>query len=235
VKAKIAEKKEVAEGTLNVKFDLLGEKVSFKPGQHLDVTLINPPYTDAEGDQRTFSINNPPSESSYLSITTRIRDSAFKRSLRDLPIGTEVEIDSIRGVFVLPEKEKRPLVFIAGGIGITPFLSMLRHLAKTGFKQKVTFLYSNHDVKSTPYLDELEKIEEENSNFKLILTMTRDQNWKGESRHIDSSFIKEYFPKGNDNFYLVAGPPEMVEAVFNSLLEAGVESKNIRTENFSGY
>lgn len=232
--AKIKDKKEVAEGTLQVSFQL-PQDVQFKAGQYMFVTLINPPYTDEKGNRRQFSINNSPNQKNILTMTTRLTDSAVKRSLKELPIGTEVGIGPIAGVFTLPEDISKPLVLIAGGIGITPFMSMLSYIKEEKLSYKITLLYSNRNQASTAYLKELQELATLIPNFKLILTMTEDNGWTGERRKIDSHFIKEYFPNVNDNLYMVVGPPMMVEAIEKALLEAGVKSENIKKENFTGY
>ena len=231
---KIIEKKEVAQGTLKVVFEIK-EPVSFKPGQYLFVTLINPPYTDEKGNKRQFSINNSPNQKNILIMTTRITESAFKKSLKELPIGTPVEIGPIAGVFTLPEDTGKPLVFIAGGIGITPFMSMLSYIAEEGPPYQITLVYSNRDQSSAAYTQEIEAFSKSIPNFKLILTMTDDPVWAGEKRKIDEQFIKDYFPNLNSNFYMVVGPPAMVEAVGNALTWAGVIQENIKKENFTGY
>lgn len=218
---KITDKKEIATGTLQVTFQV-SENFSFLPGQYVLVRLINPP------DQRYFSIVNSPDEKGIITIATRMRDSDFKKALKELPLGSTVELGPISGSFVLPEDTSRPLIFIAGGIGITPYISMLRFVNERKMPYDITLVYSNRDQAGTAYLEEVKK-------FKSILTMTEDPAWAGEKRRIDASFIKEYFPDLNSNTYFVVGPPPMVEAVQKALLEAGVEINNIKIENFTGY
>ncbi len=231
---KIIDKKEVAEETLSVSFQI-DEPIVFKPGQYMFIKLLNPPFTDQEGDKRQFSINNPPSQNTVLEMTTRLTDSAFKKSLKELPLNTTVEIGPIAGVFTLPENPLKPLVFIAGGIGITPFMSMLRHVSKNSLPYKITLVYSNRNQASTAYLQEIQQFPQKIPNLKLVLTMTDDPNWEGEGRMINAEFIKEYFPNVNNNMYMVVGPPAMVDAVEKSLIEAGVLPENIKKENFTGY
>ena len=126
MRARIAEKREVAEGTLLVLFDLLGREVDFRPGQYFWVTLLDPPYEDEKGPRRHISVVTSPNERGVLGLCTRLRDSAFKRSLAELPVGAEVDVEEPKGDFVLPEETDLPYVFVAGGIGITVFRSMLR-------------------------------------------------------------------------------------------------------------
>lgn len=226
MKAKIAEKKEIAEGTLMVKFKVF-EDFTFTAGQYFFINL--------RGETRHFSIVNSPNEKGVLTMTTRLRDSAFKKSLKELPIDTEVEIQRIAGKFTLPEDKSKPLVFIAGGIGITPFMSMLRFISEQKLDYKITLIYSNKAASSTAYLEELKTFESRIPDLKLVLVMTDDNSWTGEKRRVDANLLKEYFPQPNMNSYMVVGPPAMVEAVEKALLEAGVSEENIKIENFTGY
>lgn len=241
MKAKIKEKKYIAEGTLLLVFDLLGKKIDFKPGQFFYLNLINPPYTDEKGNERHFSIVNSPNEKGILKMATRITDSAFKKSLSELPIGTEVKIGPISGNFVFPKRLISPIVFIAGGIGITPFMSMLQYVKENRFDYKISLLYSNRNKESTAFFDEIEVIRKDFGNIRAIrnfsptFIMTDDSKWSGEKRRINSVFIKDFFINPNFNVYMIAGPPGMVSSVSNSLIEAGVEKNRIQLENFSGY
>jgi ferredoxin-NADP reductase len=143
VRARIAEKREVAKGTVLVLFDLLGEEVDFTPGQYFFVTLLDPPYDDERGARRHFSVVTSPNERGTLGFCTRLRDSAFKRSLVELPIGAEVEVEAPKGTFLLPEDTTQAYVFLAGGIWITVFRSMLRYIAEEDLPHRVTMIYSN--------------------------------------------------------------------------------------------
>src|SRR5579872_4441812 len=115
---------EVAEGTMAFHFER-PSGFKFKAGQFADVTLTGPPETDAEGNTRTFSIASPPFENELV-FTTRMRDTAFKRSLKKVPLATVVRIGSATGYFTLHKNRAKPAVFLAGGIGITPFLSIVQ-------------------------------------------------------------------------------------------------------------
>src|SRR5213082_1954228 len=159
MRAKIKEKREVAKGTLMVTFDLLGEEVDFIAGQYFWVTLVDPPYDDEKGPRRHISVVTSPNERGVLGCCTRLRDSAFKRSLAELPVGTEVDVEQPKGTFVLPEDADRPYVFVAGGIGITVFRSMLRYIADERLPYRVTLVYSNRDRASAAFFDELEELE----------------------------------------------------------------------------
>lgn len=236
MQAKIKEKREVAKGTLMVVFDLLGHEVDFTPGQYFWVTLLDPPYDDEKGPRRHITVVTSPNERGVLGLATRVRDSAFKRSLAELPVGAEVDVEEPKGSFLLPEDTEQPYVFIAGGIGITVFRSMLRYIAEEQLPHRVTLVYSNRDRESTAFLDELRELERAIPNLRLVLTMTDDEEWDGETRRIDADMLRDHLDGGLDSFtYLVAGPPSMVEAMEKTLREAGVPEEQVRPERFSGY
>jgi ferredoxin-NADP reductase len=236
VRAKIKEKREVAKGTLMVTFDLLGQEVDFEPGQYFWVTLVDPPYDDEKGPRRHITVVTSPNERGVLGLCTRLRDSAFKRSLEELPVGAEVDVEEPKGSFPLPEETDRPCVFVAGGIGITPFHCMLHYIAEEGLPHRVTLVYSNRDRESAAFLDELEELERDNPNLRVVLTMTEDPGWDGESRRIGPDLLRDHLGEEMDSsMYLIAGPPPMVEGVSAALADAGVPEERIRSEGFSGY
>jgi ferredoxin-NADP reductase len=236
VRALIKEKREVAKGTLLVVFDLLGQEVDFKPGQYFWVTLLDPPYEDEKGPRRHISVVTSPNERGVLGLCTRLRDSAFKRSLAELPIGAEVDVEEPKGSFLLPEETDQPYVFIAGGIGITVFRCMLRYIVEEHLPHRVTLVYSNRDRESAAFLDELLELEQLNPNVQLVVTMTDDPTWEGETRRVGAELLQDHFGDELQSLtYLIAGPPNMVEGVVGTLEAVGVPEEQIRPARFSGY
>jgi len=236
VRAQIKEKREVAKGTLMVVFDLLGHEVDFEPGQYFWVTLLDPPYDDEKGPRRHISVVTSPNERGVLGLCTRVRDSAFKRSLAELPVGAEVEVEQPKGTFLLPEDTDRHYVFIAGGIGITVFRCMLHYISEEKLPLRVTLVYSNRDRESAAFLDELAELEANNPNLDVVLTMTDDPSWDGESRLIGVELLQDHLGGELGAFtYLIAGPPAMVEGVVETLEAAKVPEEQIRSDGFSGY
>jgi ferredoxin-NADP reductase len=236
VRALIKEKQQVAKGTLLVTFDLLGEEMDFRPGQYFHVTLPSLGDEDDKGLRRHITIVTSPNEKGVLGFATRMRDSAFKRTLRELPVGSEVQVEPPKGRFGLPEDPSRPLVFVAGGIGITVFRSMLRYIHEEQLPYSVTMIYSNRDRESAAFLDELRELEHALPDFKLVLTMTQDPAWEGETRKVDGGFVADYVDDDlNEYTFLVAGPPAMAEGVQGALRQAGVRDENVITERYSGY
>ena len=236
MRALVKEAREVAEGTLLVVFDLQGEEVDFRPGQYFWVELLESPHEDERGLRRHFSVVTSPTERGVLGVCTRVRDTAFKKTLAELKVGDEVEVEPPKGDYMLPEDTSPHYVFVAGGIGITVFRSMLRYIADTGEPYRVTLVYSNRDRASTPFLDELQELERQIPGLRLLLTMTEDEGWEGETRYVGPELLSDHLDgELADYTYLVAGPPPMVEAVAGQLAEAGVPEEQVLPDRFSGY
>jgi ferredoxin-NADP reductase len=236
VRAKIKEKREVAKGTLMVVFDLLGEEVDFTAGQYFWVELLDPPYDDEKGPRRHISVVTSPNERGVLGLCTRLRDSAFKRSLAEMPVGADVDVEQPKGTFLLPDDTDKHYVFIAGGIGITVFRCMLRYIAEDQLPHRVTLVYSNRDRESAAFLDELVELEQAIPDLQVVLTMTDEPSWDGESRRIGADLLRDHL--GDDLgalTYLIAGPPAMVEGVTGALAAEGVPEEQVQAGKFSGY
>jgi ferredoxin-NADP reductase len=236
VRALVKETREVAQGTLFVVFDLQGEEVDFRPGQYFWVELPDRGHEDEKGLRRHISVCTSPTERGVLGLCTRLRDTAFKKTIAELKVGDEVDVEPPKGDYVLPEDTSKSYVFVAGGIGITVFRSMLRYIADTGEPYRVTLVYSNRDRAGTPFLDELQELEQTLPAFQLVLTMTDDEGWEGESRYVSAELLSDHLDgELADHTYLVAGPPAMVEAVTGQLSSAGVPDDQVLPDRFSGY
>ena len=236
-KVKLISKEEIAVGTMAFKFEKPTGFI-FKAGQTLDWTLINPAYTDAEGNTRTFSIIAS-SEENYLGFATRMRDTAFKRTLRMLTAGSEIEFEGPFGSFNLHNDSMKPAVMLAGGIGITPFFSMIKDATSRKLDHHIFLFYSNRKPEDTAFNQELMDLDSQNPNFKLIETMTETeksaQAWQGETGYITKDMIGKYIPDLNNVIFYLAGPPSMVLALNEMLQKAGINTDNIKFEEFSGY
>jgi ferredoxin-NADP reductase len=230
-------REQVAEGTMAFHFSK-PEGFEFRPGQSIDLTLKDPPETDAEGDTRTFSIASAPFEPNLMTAT-RTRDTAFKRVLRSLPLGTQLKVDGPSGSFTLHKNTAKPAVLLAGGIGITPFLSALRQAAHSHLAQDLNLFYSNRRPEDAPFVDNLEELRKLNPNFHLALTMTgtakSSKPWSGETGPIDRELLSKHLPSLQGPIYYIAGPPRMVAALRQVLTEAAVDEDDIRSEEFAGY
>jgi ferredoxin-NADP reductase len=229
---KLARREEVALGTMAFHFSKPAG-FAFQPGQAVDVVL--PVDKD---ERRTFSLVSAPFQDELV-VATRMRDSAFKRALKALPRGSAVRIEGPSGSLVLHEDRARAAVFIAGGIGITPFMSILRQAARDRLPQRLLLLYSNRRPEDAAFLAELQELERRNKSFRLVATMTEMAKsalpWDGETGLVDAGLIRRYAHDLPKPIYYIVGPPGMVEAMQEVLHGAGVGGDDIRTEEFYGY
>jgi ferredoxin-NADP reductase len=237
MKATVAEKREVAKGTLLVLFGVDGYP-DYRPGSYFWVELPDRGDDDEKGLRRHITLVTSPTDTSergVVGLCTRLRDSAFKRTLATLEVGDEVEVEEPKGSFLLPEETDVPYVFVAGGIGITVFRSMLRFIRDRRLPYEVTLVYSNRDRESTAFLDELEELEREIPGLRVVLTMTEEPKWEGESRRIDADLLHDHVGDLGAPVFLVAGPPDMVEGVADALKTYGIPEERVLADKFSGY
>jgi ferredoxin-NADP reductase len=202
------------------------------------VTLPSPPETDEKGNARTFSIASAPHESTVM-IATRLRDSAFKRSLQRLSPGSGVRLELPGGDLTLEPDARRPIVILAGGIGITPFRSILLDVTERKLPHRIRLLFSNRRPEDAPFLEELDGLTRRNPNFTMVATMTQPEKsrrrWSGETGKIDRDKIARLCPDFAESTCYVAGPPELVRGLRATAAETGIPSERLRTEEFDGY
>lgn len=166
-----------------------------------------------------------------------MRDTAFKRALKILPIGSEIQMEGPYGLFVLHEDSTRPAVFLAGGIGITPIRSMLVHATHEKVAHKFYLFYSNRRPEDTAFFAELKNLAL--ANYKFIPTMSDvDQSgalWDGETCYIDKKILERYLGTLEGPIYYIVGPTGFVLAMRGMLCEAGISTAYIKTDQFLGY
>jgi ferredoxin-NADP reductase len=222
----------VAERTMAFRFEK-PPGWAFQAGQFLDMTLLSPPETDAEGDTRSFSIASAPREDTLM-VATRLRDSAFKRVLMTMPLGAAVTIEGPSGDLTLDKNVQRPAVLLAGGIGITPFRSMAVCAAKQKLPQQIFLFYSNRRPEDAPFLDELQALEKTNPNYKLIATMTKMEKshrpWRGETGPLNAEMLATHLRDVVSPVYYIAGPPAMVQGLHKTIQQTGVADADNRAE-----
>lgn len=195
---------------------------TFYAGQYLDIKL---PVSDPNGSTRAFTISSSLTED-FLMITTKIGITPFKKYLESLEKGQIIESSHPAGTFILDETE--PAIFLAGGIGITPFRSMIKYAVDQNLKTHITLIYSNSDDNFL-FKEELEKWQKKLSNLEIIY------HHSSQNSHLNrtelATIVEEY---GNAIFYL-AGSHEFVNAMEKILLDIGVDQLNIRYDRFDGY
>src|SRR5687767_11984008 len=201
---------------------------SFRAGQSVTLSLIDPPPA-ANSTQRIFSLASAPFEEG-LAVATRMRDaSAYKNALKRLPLGARIKLKGPRGLMTLHEDRSRAAVLIAGGIGITPFMSMLRQAAYDRLAQRLFLLCSNRRPEDAPFLAELQSLAQHNAHLRLLARMTDADGF------IDESTVKRFTGDATAPVYYLAGPPAMVTAMKSILRAGGVGDQDVRSEQFYGY
>lgn len=235
--APLISRQQVAEGTTAFHLERPAG-FEFRPGQAIDLILPGRAQDNSADTRHAFSIVSAPHENELV-VATRMRDSAFKRALAALPMGAPLEVDGPFGSLILHRKTARAGVLVAGGIGITPFMSMLRHAAKEQTPQDLVLLYSNRRPEDAAFLAELQQLARQNPRFRLVATMTEmaksSQPWDGETRMVDSAMVRQIMQGLNEPIFYVSGPPGLVEAMRQIVLDAGADEDDLRTEAFHGY
>lgn len=225
MKLKLIEKKQETPDVISFIFNPQ-ESLTWIPGQYLHYVLHHEP-TDERGSDRWFTNAAAPFEKN-VRITTRIttdKGSSFKKKLLSLKEGESIEISFVEGDFVLDEPTKE-YIFIAGGIGITPFRSILKQLSYEKKLINVTLLYSNRD-QNIVYKDEFEEIAKNNPHFKIHYVFSPE--------HIDEKKIRELVPDLQRPVFYISGPEPMVDALGQTLKEMGVMEHNLKQDWFPGY
>ncbi len=237
MRIRLKEKRPESAEVISFIFDLGGQSFLFRPGQYLSYTLDQLAFPDERGNERHFTISSSPTEKGIVMFTTRIRGSGFKETLRHAPTGYELNCGIPAGRFVLPEREGQRHIFLAGGIGITPFRSMLRYAADDGRSLEAILFCFNHSEADILFGGELESIGRSMPAFRPVHVLSNPSpGWTGERGRLDQNLLRKY--AGDDlspyQFWL-SGPPSMVEAYETFLQEIGTPRQAIHIDRFTGY
>lgn len=231
--------KEKLEGTDIMTFKFSRERIDYIAGQYAYFKLDGV-QNDSKGPIRHFSIASSPTEQDYVMISTRIRRTPYKQRLALLQEGTKITAWGPEGEFVL--QEDRPAVFLSGGIGVTPFRSMIKYATDKQLPVKITMFDSNKTQQDILYKDEFDSWANQNKNLKVIYTVTEeeqhDANWSGERGRIDKSMLERHLTRdeiGEAVFY-ICGPPGMLKAMQELLQkEMQIPKDRLKVEVFTGY
>ncbi len=212
------------------------QKINYQPGQFLRWNLPhqNP---DNRGIWRYFTVSSSPAEG-IIMLTTKFStpSSTFKTTLHSLKIGQEITVEGPFGDFTYPDPTVKA-VFIAGGIGITPFRSILTQLDLLGTNSPIIILYSNRN-EEIPFKVLLDDISKRRKTIKIIYTVTeKDSRYKGETDKIDANFVKQYVPNylSTGLLYYLSGPKPMVESIEKELIFLKISKQQIKKDFFPGY
>jgi len=239
VKLKLVDKRQEAQGTKSFFFET-EKDFDYLPGQYFYITVPKLKYKDSRGATRHFTLSSSPTEGKIISITTRIRkNSGFKQTLDELEIGTDIEGEGPEGTFVLDEKEKGSHVLIAGGIGITPFRSMIKYAIDKNIGTQIHLIYSNSLPEQISFRKELENWTRKSDNFKLSMTVTRPEEskekWSTLTGRIDKKMITHLTSHLSSPTFWLCGPSKIVDAMEKLMGELNISAGYVHSEKFPGY
>lgn len=239
MKLKLIKITEEAKGTKSFYWEP-DKKLDWIAGQYFYFTLPELKFPDPRGSTRHFTTSTSPTEGNILRVTTRIRqESGYKLTLDSLPIGTVIDGEGPSGTFVLDEKESGNNIFIAGGIGVTPFRSMIKYAMDKKLDTKIALVYSNSTPEEIAFLEEFKEWAQKWSNFKLYATVSHPEEskkkWSGLTGRIDEKLLKEAATALGEPTYWLCGPPGMVNAMEETLEKMEIDTDRLRVEKFTGY
>jgi ferredoxin-NADP reductase/nitrite reductase/ring-hydroxylating ferredoxin subunit len=231
-------KKEKLEGTDIMTFRFSKKDYpNYKPGQFAFFPLDN--VKDAKGSVRHFSLASSPTEDELV-ISTRIRDTPYKQALSLLAPGSQIKVSEARGNFTL--QEDRPAVLLSGGIGVTPFRSMIKYATDRRLHTRIVMCDSNRNAQNILYKNEFDRWARENKNLKIVYTITDQEAsgsvWPGEQGRIGRDMLNRHLADSDFQtaIFYICGPPAMLEAMRNLLQnELQIPRERIRIEEFTGY
>jgi ferredoxin-NADP reductase/Na+-translocating ferredoxin:NAD+ oxidoreductase RnfD subunit len=213
-------------------------RFSFKPGQYMEWTLPHE-REDSRGNRRFFTLSSAPdSREVRMGVKFYPKPSSFKQRLLAMKPGETIAACHLAGDFTLPRDRREKLAFIAGGIGITPFASMIRHMLDTRDRRDVVMLSANWRVEDISY-DPLLRGAQEQLGLRTVHALSaRDcvpDDWQGCVGFVDPEMVKEVLPDYKDRTFYISGPPAMVTAAKRAVAGLGVKSSRIRTDYFPGF
>ncbi len=215
-------------------FDRRNLDFDFIPGQYLKLFLeIKNP--DDRGTTRYFTISSSPSEKEYLTITTRVIKSSFKKKLNSLIPGEKITAYGPIGYFDFDLTQKYNSIFIAGGIGVTPYHSIINYFDYKNLKPNITLLTSFDLKENVVFFNEFKAIEKRNNSVKIIYTLTNQSELGFENGRINENLIKKYVRNITLSKFYITGPQVMVENLYSIIKNLNVSDEQIFKEDFPGY
>jgi ferredoxin-NADP reductase len=236
MRIRLKEQRQEAPDVISFVFDLQDQPFTFRAGQYVFYELDELAFPDERGKRRHFTISSAPTEKGIVMFTTRMRGSGFKETLRHAQPGYELTLESPRGSFVVPDAETRRHVFIAGGIGVTPYRSILRNALDSGTALDATLLDFNRSSVDLTFRSELEMFAAQMPSFRLVPVLSEPEaGWTGERGRLDEGLLRRHVPDINRSLFWVSGPPPMVSAYMDALVQLGVAPDAMRKDSFTGY
>ncbi len=214
------------------------KQLTFEPGQYIEWTFGHD-HPDQRGIRRYFTIASAPEEKElHLGVKIAPDGSSFKKALLAMEPGQQLIVGQVSGDFVLPEDATTKLVFIAGGIGVTPFRSHIQHLIHTKQKRDVVLLYACATEKDFVYqsiFDQGSKAFDLKVHYIASDRERVAKDWSGKVGHIDAKMLHELVPDFSERTFYISGPGAMVAAYTQLLRSLNVPSNQIKTDYFPGF
>jgi ferredoxin-NADP reductase len=205
--------------------------LNYKAGQFFFVTL----KADGKELNKHFSFSSSPTEKTHIEFTKKLSDSDFSTALKALKAGDWARIDAPYGKFTF-EGEHEKIGLLAGGIGITPFKSICQYCTDMRLDTKVTLLYGNRTENEIAFRKELEALQRQNKNLKVVFTLNEASGeWKGATGLITAEMIKKEIPDYEETAFYTCGPPKMVEIMEKLVEQMGLPKTQLKREYFTGY
>jgi ferredoxin-NADP reductase len=234
---KLKAKTQLADDIYDFRFTA-DRELRFRPGQYLEWTLRHS-RPDSRGNRRYFTIaSSAAGREVRIGVKVYPDASSFKRSLLAMRPGTEIVASQLAGDFVLPTDKRVKLVFMAGGIGITPFRSMIRYLLHHDERRSITVFYSNRTAPEIVYRDVLEEARKR-LGIETVYTLTDASavppDWQGVTGRVDAEMIAKTVPDYRERTFYLSGPRSLVVGFEEVLGNIGVARGRIKTDFFPGF
>jgi len=206
-------------------------ELDYTAGQFFFVTL----KADGKELKKHFSFSSSPTEKTHIEFTKKLSDSDYSAALKALKPGDWARIDAPYGKFTF-EGEHQKIGLLAGGIGITPFKSICQYCTDKHLDTKVTLLYGNRTESDIAFRKELETLQQQNKNLKVVFTLNEAaSNWKGSTGLITADMIKKEVPNYEETMFYTCGPPKMVEIMEKLVAQLDLPDTQLKREYFTGY
>jgi ferredoxin-NADP reductase len=206
-------------------------ELTYKPGQYFFITI-------KQGDReltKHFSFSSSPTEKDYFEFTKKFTDHEYSMALKAAKVGDWARIDAPYGQFTF-EGEYPKIALLAGGIGITPFMSICKYATDKRMNSKITLFYGCRTENDIAFKQELEEMQEQNENLTIVFMVNEaSSQWKGATGMINAEMIKKELPDYKDNLFYVCGPPPMVKAMETVIESIGLPKTQLKLEYFTGY
>jgi ferredoxin-NADP reductase/Na+-translocating ferredoxin:NAD+ oxidoreductase RnfD subunit len=234
----LKQKLQVTPDTVDLVFSPNVKKFSYAPGQYMEWTLPHS-STDSRGNRRYFTLASSPTEPDiHIGVKFYKPGSSYKNALLEIEHGTPIVAAQATGDFTLPKDPKQKLVFIAGGIGVTPYRSMIKYLLDTSEKRDITLLYSARTTRDFAYKDVFEEARRA-IGVKTIYAVTSKENTVTHEYirqgRISAEMIKSEVPDYQNSLFYISGTNAMVKSMQETLEDLGISKRQVKVDYFSGY